>query len=84
MRRILKWVVTPVETADEPTWLAVGAQDGQLIAWCEATPGVGHRDLLGVLTTGEPPPPGGRYIGTAQLPAVFFGEIVAHVYLIPE
>lgn len=80
MRRILKFTIQPgvtvVETADEPTWLAVGAQGHTIVAWCVATPGTGQQELLGAVMTGEAPPDGAAYLGTAQEA----GGIVVHVY----
>ena len=80
MRRILKFHVhpgvTPVETADEPRWLSVGAQGSGVVAWCEATPGTGHIEVLGAVMTGEGPPEDGAHIGTAQQA----DGIVVHVY----
>lgn len=80
MRRILKFrlkpIITQVETADQPTWLAVGAQGKDIVAWCQATPGEGHTDTLAGVMTGQAPPDDGDYIGTAEQSE----GIVVHVY----
>lgn len=79
-RRIIKFTVdpnvdlTPVETADDPKFLAVGTQGAHVVVWCEATPGYGHGAFLRACMTGENAP-GGQYIGTTQV-----GPIVVHVY----
>ena len=81
-RRILKWTIPPagidVETADDPRWLAAGAQGSDVVVWAEATVGAGviHR-VLGVITGADAPPEGqASYIGTAQQA----DGIVVHVY----
>ena len=82
MRRIIKFGLVPeittIETADEPRFLAVGAQRGVPVVWCEATVGKGVRTELGSVMTGEAPPPDGEYLGTTQLGRE--PEIVVHVY----
>jgi hypothetical protein len=80
-RRILKFTVQPgttwIDTADEPRWLAVGAQGSHVVAWCEATPGTGHTDMLGAVMTGQAPPDGATYVGTTTQA----DGIVVHVYI---
>lgn len=80
-RRILKFrllpiSVTEIETADEPRFLAVGAQGKDIVVWAEATVGKGVRTCLVGVMTGQMPPLDGEYIGTATQSS----GIVVHAY----
>jgi hypothetical protein len=85
VRLILKFPLVPgtteITTSDEPTFLAVGWQRDHLVAWVEATPGVGVVTAVAATPTGSAPPDEAVYVGTAQHPTLLGGApLVMHVY----
>jgi hypothetical protein len=74
-------IAVTIETADPPRFLSVGWQNGNLVVWCEATPGEGVRTTLAAAMTGDNVPEDAEYIGAAQHLTLLDGDpFVAHVY----